>query len=373
MSFRVSAMHDGKVRRVELRESTGVKVDAAHPETAKKAAWGVLKARLRQIQHPQWDPYHEKVTVSELLDAYTTLMLPQVRNPYSMRYAVTFLREAFGAFHANALAPEQVDAWRAQMCEAGYSQGTVDRILRVLRAAYHLAVDDHKVDRMPRISLYAPDDRRLGFVEGPEFEAIHRALAQLDEVIADMWVFSYWSGRRPGELEALTWPAVDLTRRTLTIERPKRRRDQAPKSWIVVLEGELWAVIERRLAVQRAEGRIVPHVFHRAGRPIDHNYRNRIFDRARQAAGFPGRIWYDLRRSAARDLINAGVDQATVMATLGHTSPAMFARYGIRVDRDLRSAQQRLAESREQSRGQLAVHGQVLALQVPDSKGVNRS
>jgi hypothetical protein len=46
----------------------------------------------------------------------------------------------------------------------------------------------------------------------------------------------------------------------------------------------------------------------------------------------------DLRRSAARNLVSAGVDQSVAMRITGHKTVAVFQRYRIVADDDLRSA-----------------------------------
>src|SRR5438552_18161004 len=44
---------------------------------------------------------------------------------------------------------------------------------------------------------------------------------------------------------------------------------------------------------------------------------------------YEGLIPHDLRRSAARNLIQAGVDQSTAMRITGHRTVAVFQRYNI--------------------------------------------
>ena len=62
---------------------------------------------------------------------------------------------------------------------------------------------------------------------------------------------------------------------------------------------------------------------------------------------YSGKLFHDLRRSAVRDMINAGVPQADAMMISGHTTTAMFQRYNIRVKDDARRALERVQAHRK--------------------------
>ena len=52
-------------------------------------------------------------------------------------------------------------------------------------------------------------------------------------------------------------------------------------------------------------------------------------------------IFHDLRRSAVRNLVAAGVDQAVAMRVTGHQTISVFQRYRIVSDADVRAALER--------------------------------
>ena len=107
----------------------------------------------------------------------------------------------------------------------------------------------------------------------------------------------------------------------------------------------LRALLEERLdytrRCERAQGRIIPHVFHRKGQPI--KGLRRAWKTACRNAGVPGR----LRRSAVRNLERAGVSRSVAMKMTGHKTEAVYRRYAIVSEYDLREAATKLA----------AVHG----------------
>ena len=105
------------------------------------------------------------------------------------------------------------------------------------------------------------------------------------------------------------------------------------------LEGEVRAVVERRLRLRRFD---CPLIFHRVckgkpGQPITDFWD--VWTNALQAARVPeGRLFHDLRRSAVRTLIRAGVDETTAMKVSGHKTRSMLTRYNIVTERETADA-----------------------------------
>lgn len=61
----------------------------------------------------------------------------------------------------------------------------------------------------------------------------------------------------------------------------------------------------------------------------------RAWRRACLAAGLPGRIPHDFRRTAVRNLDRAGVPRSVAMDLVGHKTESMYQRYDIVAERDL--------------------------------------
>ena len=97
--------------------------------------------------------------------------------------------------------------------------------------------------------------------------------------------------------------------------------------------------------LQVKQGRILPDVFVRlhgklAGRPVG-SFRKR-WTKACEAAGVPGLLVHDLRRSGVRNLVRAGVSEHTAMRISGHKTRSVFDRYDIDTEADLEAAAARL-------------------------------
>lgn len=106
-------------------------------------------------------------------------------------------------------------------------------------------------------------------------------------------------------------------------------------------------MLERRLEVtrrcERAQGRIIPLVFHRRGAPI--KTMRRSWTTACRNAGVPALLLHDLRRSAVRNLERAGVSRSVAMKLTGHKTENVYSRYAIVAESDLLYAGQKLSAS----------------------------
>lgn len=101
----------------------------------------------------------------------------------------------------------------------------------------------------------------------------------------------------------------------------------------LVLKGRLLDVVRRRWALRVAA---CPYVFHRSGRPIV-SFEG-AWHAAREAIGFVGLHFHDLRRSGARNLRRAGVGEDVIMRMGGWKTRSMFSRYSIVDETDLAEA-----------------------------------
>jgi integrase len=181
------------------------------------------------------------------------------------------------------------------------------------------------------------NNTRQGFFERPDLEAV---VAALPAYLQDFTRFAYLTGWRKGEIISLRWSDVDRDAGAIRL-RPEAAKTGRGRT--VMLEGDLADLIDRRWEARLLEKdgnvRVAALVFHRDGEPVG-DFR-KAWATACQAAGVPDKLFHDLRRTAARNMVRAGVPERVAMAVTGHLTRSMFDRYNIVSEDDLRMAAQK--------------------------------
>ncbi len=312
----------------------------------RQVAERLLEERLREVwaerkaYKPFIGPSQDKVTVGALLDMLEAdYRLRSVKAWEQFQAHLQPIREAFGDRRAVTVTEEDIDRYIERRLADGYSAASVNRGTQLLGQAFRLGVRRHRLAGMPTIRRLPERNVRQGFFEAVDFEAL---LAALPEDLRDFCRFAYHSAWRKGEIASLTWADVDLAGRVIRLRPDSSKTGQGRT---VALEGELLAIIERRQLARLVAGpdgipRVVERVFHRDGEPVG-DFR-KAWASACTATGLPGRLFHDLRRTAIRNLVRAGVPERVVMEISGHRTRSVFDRYNITSERDKREAMVRL-------------------------------
>jgi integrase len=197
-----------------------------------------------------------------------------------------------------------------------------------LGEAFRLAIKGRQLSSMPEIPKLREDNARQGFFSTADFFAVLSKLG--DQHVADFVEWFFWTGMRPGEIRSLTWQAFDPETWTLRLHAKDAKIGVGR---VIVVEGPLRAIIERRMKARQFGCDLI---YHRNGEMIGTFYKR--WRQACLAAGVPGKIPYDLRRTAVRNMIRAGVPERVAMSISGHKTRAVFDRYNIVSENDLREA-----------------------------------
>lgn len=328
------------LRGKQYRESTGT----ADPKQAAK----FLKRRLQQVGADQIGakqfigPQQERIKVSELLDVLEADYKLRGKDSPQFRVHLKTVRDYFGNWRAIELTSEAVDRFISELLEGDVSErrpkapATINRSTQLLAQAYKLAIERRRLSSAPVIRhLSERGNARQGFFGDTEFRMV---VENLPDYLRDFARFGYMTGWRRGEIDSLRWEDVDADVIRL---RPENSRNGEGRT--VTVDGELADLIERRKAarqVKTANGvMLAALVFHHDGEPIV-DFR-KAWATACRMANVPGKLFHDLRRTAIRNMVRAGVPERVAMSISGHKTRSVFDRYNIVSERDLREAMKR--------------------------------
>lgn len=245
---------------------------------------------------------------------------------------VANLKTVFGGLRAVEITTHRMREYARKRLAEGAAPGTVNRDFGVLSRMFTLAMQADRLGRRPHIPRLRENPPRQGFMEHGEYLAIR---GHLPPAYRDVLDFGYFSGWRRGEVLTLEWRDVDRAGHVIRL-RPEVSKTREGR--VLVLSAPLQAVIERRWQA-RAIG--CPLVFLEAAGSLQ-GFKN-AWTRACKAAGYPGKLFHDLRRTAVRNMVRAGIPERVAMQVSGHKTRSVFDRYNIVSEGDLRQAAEKLA------------------------------
>lgn len=375
------------LRGRQYREST--------EETDEQKALKFLRNKLKEVHADQIGakafvgPQQERITIDELLDILERDY--KLREKWNVKVSsnVKPVREHFGNWRAVDLTSDAVSKYIETLREDGYSAATCNRRTQLLGQAYKLAVRTKKLSAAPFIPrLSEVGNERQGFFETEHLEAV---LKHLPEYLRDFAKCGFLIGWRKGALQSLRWS--DVADDVIYL-RAKNSKNRKPET--VPLDDELRDIIQRRRAAavwqsKDGQGHFSEYVFHDKGVPVG-DFR-KAWASACCAAGvgklvcptcrgdvdaehtciecgsawkreelkYTGALFHDFRRTAARNMVRAGVPVA--MAITGHRTDAMFRRYAI-----VNEEQKREALAKTQAYLATAAERKVIAMKAPKNK-----
>jgi site-specific recombinase XerD len=259
------------------------------------------------------------------------------------------LRPVFGARRMASITAADARRYANDKLKDGYKPATVCKHLAALIRMFTLAVQDGALLQQPYIAKLSLDNVRKGFFERADFD---RVLAKMPVAMRDPLEFAYWTGwRLQSEVLPLQWGRhVDVAGGIVRLNAGETKNKKGRIFPYDVLP-DLARLMARLRAAAKARKAICPWLFHDQGQPftVPSGEASPAFRAAwraaTKAAGCPDRIPHDLRRTAVRNLVRAGVPEKAAMELTGHKTRTVFDRYDIVDEADLRTAVLRLASA----------------------------
>lgn len=208
-----------------------------------------------------------------------------------------------------------VDAITLRKIKTGVANGTVNRMLALLRAVLRRAALDWEwMGIIPRVRLLKEPTRRVRYLTAPQAQ---RLLAELPSHLAEMAAFSLATGLRKSNVTGLQWSQIDISRCMAWIHPDQSKSRRA-------IPVPLNQDAMRILTVQA--GRHSTHVFAFKGELIA-KVSTAAWKKALKRAGIDDFRWHDLRHTWASWHVQNGTPLNVLQELGGWESPQMVRRY----------------------------------------------
>jgi integrase len=204
--------------------------------------------------------------------------------------------------------------------EEGAAPATINKELGTVRHVFNVAIRewewcrDNPMHRVAMEKVHNARDRWL--TEDEETRLLGAAPAWLQEII----LFALHTGMRRGEILALNWADVDLTRGVLVVMKSKNQERRT-----IPLNVRVFELLVAKQPRSVSGG--LPVFTTSCGTRLDGRNLMRGFYAALKEAGIENLTFHDLRHTFATRLVHEGVDLYKVQRLLGHKSPVMTQRY----------------------------------------------
>ncbi len=284
-----------------------------------------LKHEQRKSDDHFVGPREKRTTIAELvadLKAQYEADGHDHLSKYTERRWKLHLEASFGKTRAYELGTTQQRDYRAKRAKEGATLATINRELQVIRNAFTLGIDHEppKIKRVPKFAF--PDEKknvRTGFADVQQMQALKEAASAFGLEFRVIVELGCWLGWRRGEILNLRVGNVRL-------------HDGGPHGCIRLEANETKNKDLRKVPLTR-DLRVTIEPFITARKPQERLFTTKsirwTWPKITEAAGVPGLLFHDLRRSVARTRRSAGVDTSVIMAMQGWRTDSMFRRYAI--------------------------------------------
>lgn len=249
------------------------------------------------------------------------------------------LKDYFGGMKASRVGTAQIAEYVEKRQSEKAAEATVNRELALLRRAFSLGfeAEPQKVSHVPKFHKYIVSEKgneRKGFIEEPQYR-------KLAEHASELWLrgllaLAYNYGFRKSNLLEMRCSQVDLRNNTVCLYAGETKNEEP---LIVGLTTECRELLTELKRDKQPEDYLLTRA---NGEPV-RDLRG-TWDALTKAAGLPGLLLHDFRRSAVRNMIRRGVPQKTAMKVSGHKTDAVFSRYNIVSEADIRDAVRKIEQ-----------------------------
>jgi integrase len=314
-----------------VREATGL--------ADRRAAQQRLTQRLHQIDKGEYvAPERRPVLLSELFEGLKRHYLTNARKSIRIlalrwRHLSSFLASDTPAV---GVTYELLERYTDRRLVEGASNATINREIAALRTMFRIGLKSGRLKQLPLFPHLVERNVRKGFIEDDGYRCLIAGATEL--WLRLLLELAYTFGWRRAELLGLKVRQVNLKTRSIRLDAGETKNSEARE---VVMTATIFELMRQAVVGKNPDD----FVLTRENRKPVRDFRGRWAKLCRQA-GLPGLLLHDFRRSAARQLRSAGNPESVIMTIGGWKTAAMFRRYAIVSNSDVKQAITKLEEAR---------------------------
>ena len=233
-------------------------------------------------------------------------------------YYLSGMKEFFANLYLVEITPLHIEKYKAERLKQGVQPSTVNRCLAIIKKMFNLSVEWGFLEnnQIGKVKLFSEKDNRKERILTKEEEI--RLLKASAEHLRTILIVALNAGMRLGEILSLQWGQIDLSGKTIRVEKTKSGRIR-----IININSNL---LDELLKLKKRSGDCVYLFINaRTGKPL--TTVKTAFKAACRRSGVQGLRFHDLRHTFASRLVEKGVDLITVKDLLGHSSVTTTERY----------------------------------------------
>jgi len=247
----------------------------------------------------------------------------------------------YGDMVVNAIAPADLESYKAKRKQAGKSDSYIDQELGSVASMINAAFENEKISgrcykvfkNRKKLLKRKGANRRTRVLS---FDEYNKLMPELPFHLKAVIAMGFWTGMRRGEILNLTWDKINLKKRIIYLEPEDTKEGQAKR---VPIAKTLKAILNNLPKAIHNN-----HVFLFKGKPINDPIEG-LKNGCKKAGIIYGQkinggfVFKDLRRTTKTNMRKAGIDRNLRMAIFGHSDGSdMDFRYDAIDEADLLDA-----------------------------------
>lgn len=304
----------------------------------KSIAAALLKIREGDAAAGRMPTLHaEKTTFDDLVKLHRQDLEINGKETWRADHYIAHLNRSFADLLAAEITTPRINDYILKRKSEGAANGTINRELRGLGRMFKIASQQTPplVLYMPNIPHLREDNIRKGFFTETEYRTLRAALPDYLKVPLTI---GYWTGMRAGEILNLKWDQINLEEGWIRLE-PGTTKNGHGRT--VPLVAEVRDALADWKETNQTDYPGCPWACHYRGKRLQ-KIPKRMWRETCEKTGMPGKLFHDLRRTAVRNMVRAGISERIAMEISGHRTRAVFDRYDIVTESDLLHAVVRL-------------------------------